>query len=66
MIACRKTQNNQGVFQGSPMSAFLFIMYDGEMTEDYENDLKQETRENMNNTIVRNETKETNDHHIYI
>ena len=38
--------NNKGASRRGPLSAYLFIIYDGEMMEDYDNDLKQETKDN--------------------
>ena len=40
--------NNKGVFRGIPLSAYLFIIYDGSMMGYYGNSLKQETGDNTN------------------
>ena len=60
-----KTENNKGVFQGSPLSAFLFIIYDERMMQDYVNNLNNDTRANMNETTIRDEIEE-NKWTIYI
>ena len=54
----KKTENNKGVFQGSPLSAFLFIIYAENMMEHYEKSLNDETKENMESINVRNEVEE--------
>ena len=42
-----KNNNNKGVFQGSPLSAFLFIIYAESTMGEYGNNLKNETIQNM-------------------
>jgi len=38
-----KVKNNKGVFQGSPLSAYFFIIYAESMMGEYGNSLKPET-----------------------
>ena len=42
-----ESDNNKGVSQGSPLSAYLFIIYDESTMGYYENSLKQETKGNI-------------------
>ena len=44
----RGAGNDKGLAQRGPLSAYLLIMYAGSMMEYYENDLIQETIDNMN------------------
>ena len=59
-IIGEKVINNKGVFQGSPLSAYLFIIYIESMMEDYNNSLKPETIQNMPNLTIRNNEEEQN------
>ena len=42
-----KVGSNKGVFQGSPLSAYLFIIYDESTMGGYGDNLKQETIQSM-------------------
>ena len=48
------TLNNMGCFQGSPLSALIFIIYADEMMERYEQNLKEERKK----TITKKKEKE--------
>ena len=53
-----KVNNNKGVFQGSPLSAFLFIIYIESMMEKYESKLCPNTKNNMNTIKIRDDKEE--------
>ena len=46
--------NNNGCFQGSPLSALIFIIYADEMMNDYEEEMKK-TRKNRKNNNKNDE-----------
>ena len=50
-----KVINNIGAFRGSPLCAFLFIIYAEGVMGGYNNSLKHETIQNMHNVILGNE-----------
>ena len=49
------SNNNIGVFQGSPISAQLFIIYDDYIMENYSNDIRKENIIN-NRIIIKNDS----------
>ena len=52
--------NNKGVFQGSPLSATLYIIYGGQMVKRYNTNLPQEIQNNTPPLKTRNEKMNTN------
>jgi len=63
----RKTESNIGVYQGSPLSALLFIIYTNQMMKEYEKEWEKEkeeekkkgfTRQREEKIRVRNEKEE--------